>query len=61
MPGELPHDLDLPSDVLEVVGVQIVLVHDLDGHLGLGQLVYAQPDQGEVALALEVKERREKG
>ena len=36
---QVPHDLDLPRDLPQVVRVQVALVHDLDGHLGPGEPV----------------------
>ena len=52
--GEAAHDLDLAENLALVLLVQVRLVHDLDGHLGAGQLVHAQAHQGEVALAQDL-------
>ncbi len=47
----MAHNLDFPTDLLQVLVVQIRLVDDLDGHAGLGQSVDPEADKGEVALA----------
>ena len=49
--GHLAHDLDLAPDLLQILRVQVVLVHDFYGHLGLGQFVDPQANQGEVSLS----------
>ncbi len=36
---QLPHDLDLAKDLSLVFVIQVVLVDNLDGHLGFGELV----------------------
>ena len=49
--SEVLHDFDLTGDLAEVLRLQLTLVHNLDRHLGLGQTVRAESDNGKVACA----------
>ena len=48
---QVPHDLNLPRNLFQVLRVQGVLVDDLDRDFGPGQPVDSQPDDRKVAFA----------